>query len=133
MCKVSKYGVFSVACFPYSTRKNSLSQYFLDSDTAYNFVNSMIEESKYCNDLMKKNFNKELGMTKTDNNDFENSSKCWICHVYVDGDVKVRDHCDITKKYRVSAHRDCNIKIKLIKKSLVVFHNLKNYDSYLII
>ena len=25
---------------------------------------------------------------------FENSTKCWICdNGYVDGDVKVRDHC----------------------------------------
>ena len=39
-------------------------------------------------------------MTKKDNEDFENSSKCWIYDVYVDGDVKV-DHCHITTKYRI--------------------------------
>ena len=38
----------------------------------------MIEESKYCSDVMKKLFNKELLMTKKDNKDFENSTKCWI-------------------------------------------------------
>ena len=37
----------------------------------------MIEESKYCSDVMKKHFNKELVMTKKDNEDFENSTKCW--------------------------------------------------------
>ena len=32
-------------------------------------------------------------MTKTDDVDFENSTKCWICdNEYVDRDVKVRDH-----------------------------------------
>ena len=36
----------------------------------------MIEESKYCNDVMKKHFKKELVMTKKDNEDFENSNKC---------------------------------------------------------
>ena len=30
---------------------------------------------------------------------------------YVDGDVKVGDHCHITGKYRDSAHRDCNINV----------------------
>ena len=30
-----------------------------------------------------------------------------------------------------SVHRDCNIKIKLNHKIPVVFHNLKNYDSFL--
>ena len=48
---------------------------------------------------MKKNFNKELVMTKEDNENFKNSSKCWICdNDYVDNDVKVRDHCHIIRK-----------------------------------
>ena len=43
---------------------------------------------------MKKYFNKELVMTKEDNENFKNSSKCWICDTdYVDNDVKVRDNC----------------------------------------
>ena len=93
----------------------------------------MIEEQKYCSDVMKKHFNKELVMTKKDNEDFQNSSKCMICdNDYVDNDVKVRDHCHITGKYRRSAHRDCNINVKLNHKIPVVFHNLKNYDSHLI-
>ena len=35
----------------------------------------MIEESIYCNEVMKKHFNKELVMTKEDNENFRNSSK----------------------------------------------------------
>ena len=45
-------------------------------------------------------------------------------------DFKVRDHCHITGKYRDSAHRDCNIKVKLNHKIFIEFHNLYNYDSY---
>ena len=37
-------------------------------------------------------------MTKKDNENFKN--------VYVEGDVKVRDHCNITRKYRGSTLRD---------------------------
>ena len=44
---------------------------------------------------------------------------------YVDNDIEVRDHCHITEKYRGSAHRDCNINLKLNQKIPVVFHNLK--------
>ena len=45
-------------------------------------------------------------MTKKDNEDFENSTKCQNCdHNYVNGDVKVRDHSHITGKYRDSAHK----------------------------
>ena len=106
---------------------------YLDKDAVYNFISSIIKESKYCRDVKKKHFNKELVMTNEDNKDFENSTKCRICdNDYVDTDVKVRDHCHITGKYRGSAHRDCNIIVKLNQKIPVVFHNLKNYDSHLI-
>ena len=71
-------------------------------------------------------------MIKEDNENFENSIKCWICdNDYVDNDVKVRDHWHVTGKYTCSAHRDCNINLKLNHKIPVVFHNLKNFESYL--
>ena len=96
-------------------------------------MSSVIEESKHCSDKSKKYFNKELVMAKEDSEEFENSTKCLICdNAFVDGDVKVRDHCHITGKYRGSAHKDCTINFKLNHKIPVVFHNLQNYDSHLI-
>ena len=66
---------------------------------------------------MKKHFNKELVMTKENDKDFENSSKCCISHnFYVNGDVKIRDHCHFTGKYKCCLHRDCNISVKLNHK-----------------
>ena len=68
------------------------------------------------------------------NGDFESSAKCWICdNTCFDSDVKVRDHCHITGKYRGSIYRHCNIKVKLNHKISFIFHNLKNYDSHFII
>ena len=66
-------------------------------------------------------------MTKEDTENFENSTKCWICdNDYIDGSVKVRDHFHITGKCTGgSAHRDCNINVKLNHKIPVLFHNLK--------
>ena len=79
---------------------------------------------------MEKHFDKDLVMTKEHNEDFENSTKC--CDNYTDNDVKVKDHCHITGKYRGSAHRDCNINLKLNHKAPVAFLNLNNYDFHLI-
>ena len=63
---------------------------------------------------MKKHFNKKLVMTEEDNEDFKNSTKSWIWdNDYIDTDVKVRNHCHITGKYRGSSHKDCNINLKL--------------------
>ena len=101
------------------------------------FTSSLIVWSKKVNIAVKwkkAHFNKELVMTKEDNEDFKNSTKCWISdNDYIDDDVKVRDNCHIAGKYRGSAHRDCNINLKLNHKVRVVFQNQKNYDSHLTI
>ena len=83
---------------------------YLDEDAVSNFVDSMIEESKYCTDIIKKHFNKKLVKTKEDDDDFENSKKCCIRdNFYVDGDVNVvSNHCHITGNYRSSSHRNRN-------------------------
>ena len=94
---------------------------YLGDDVVQNFITSMIEESKFCTDIMKKHFHKELVLTKEDDEDFENSTKYWICNnTYVDCDARLRDHCHITGKHRDSAHRDCITKIKLNHKIPIV-------------
>ena len=64
---------------------------------------------------------KDLWWLKKNNEDFENSTKFWICdNNYIDDDVKVKDHCHITGKYRGSAHKDCNINVNLNHKILIM-------------
>ena len=104
---------------------NKFSKPFLGKDSVYNLIDSMMEESKYCSEMIKKKCNKELVMTKEGNEWFKNYIKCWICDNYVDGDAKVIHHCQVTAKYRGSAHRDCNIKVKLNQKIVILFHNPK--------
>ena len=97
----------------------------LGEGSVFNFINSIIEEYKYCSAVMKKHFNRKLVMTIEDNGDFKNSTKCWICdNDYNDNNVNVRDHCHITGKYRGSAQGGCNINLKLNHKTPNVFHNL---------
>ena len=72
-------------------------------------------------------------MTTEDDKNFKDIAKCWTCdNDYIDTDVKVRDHCHIIGKYRGSAHRDCNINLRLNHKIPIVVYNLKNYDSHLV-
>ena len=54
---------------------------------------------------------------------------------YVEKDVRVRDHCHITGKYRGPAHQDCSLKLLIDPKNYklpVMFHNLQGYDSHFI-
>ena len=71
-------------------------------------------------------------MTAEQNEEFERSNICWICGKLIEFGDKIRDHCDITGKYRGSAHWSCNINLKISKKLVVIFHNLRGYDSHLI-
>ena len=46
-------------------------------------------------------------MTKKDDEGFENSPKCCICHSnHVVDDGKLGNYCHTTRKYEGSAHRD---------------------------
>ena len=65
-------------------------------------------------------------ITKEDNKYFRNSTKCWICdNDYTDNDTEVTDHCHITGKYRGSAHRDCNINLKINSQNSYHISKLK--------
>ena len=72
-------------------------------------------------------------MSAVENEKFERSNICRICGRLIDtDDNKVRDHCHVVGKYRRKCHWGCNINLKVSKKSVVIFHNLRGYDSHLI-
>ena len=109
------------------------------------FIQNLFEDVEHCQRIIKKDFQKPLVMTASDEEDFQKAEKCWIC----DRNYKrektekerianepVRDHCHITGKYRGSAHRKCNARLQISAEKIkiqVVFHNLKGYDSHFII
>ena len=70
-------------------------------------------------------------MTKQDNEDFKDPTKCWICdNDYTDSDVKIivisLENIVVLCTEIVISVCSTNHKIPL------VFHNLKNYDPHLI-
>ena len=59
------------------------------------------------------------------------ATNCHVCDKPLFGD-SVRDHCHITGKYRGAAHNECNLKLRLAMDIPIIFHNLRGYDSHLI-
>ena len=105
-------------------------------NAVYRFMEQMLEEVKYCKTVIKKHFNKPLVMTEDDEMCFKLMDECYICgEKYVEKDVHVRDHCHITGKFRRSAHRLCNLKLRIKPEDIkipIIFHNLRGYDSHFI-
>ena len=65
-------------------------------------------------------------MNKEDDGLFENFAKFSIPdNTFVESDIKVIDHYNVTGKHKSTAHRNCNIKISLNYKIPIVFQNLK--------
>ena len=102
-------------------------------NTVNKFIRLIVNEYNYCRKIMKKYFCKSLVMSAEENEGFEVTNICWVCDKLIENtDNKVRDHCHITGEYRGAAHYSCNINLKITKKVLVIFHDLKGYDDHLI-
>ena len=76
-----------------------------------------------------KNTEKEIIMTKDDEENYRNKNICRFCEKELLSD-KVRDHCHLTGKYRGPAYKVCKMTVKQ-KDSIFIpfaFHNFSNYD-----
>ena len=143
------YGYKVVCC--YDDKFSKPIKIYRGKMTIQKFMKDMLVEVEYCQEVVKTHFTKPLKMTEKDEESFQNMKECHICKkpfgMDEDGvrnvggknikkvqikNVKVRDHCHVTGKYRGAAHTICNLNFKLTDKIPVVFHNLKGYDSHFI-
>ena len=52
---------------------------YLGEDAIDKFLNDLIKESEHCSKVIGTKFNKPLIMSEKDNEDFNNSTKWWVC------------------------------------------------------
>ena len=98
-------------------------------DAFKHFLDRILKEKHFINEIFRNP--KAIFMTMDD-------SKCWICEKTYFGDDKNRkvlDHCHLTGRYRGVTHAYCNLQLSIkpgTRPIPVVFHNLRGYDSRLI-
>ena len=128
------YGYKVIYC--YDDKYSKHTRIYRGENAVYKFMEKMLEEVEYCKAVIKKHFNKPLVMTEVDEQHFKTMDGCHICgEKYTDKDVRVRDHCHITGKFRGSAHQECNLKLRIKPENIkipIIFHNLRGYDSHFI-
>ena len=102
------------------------------SNAAEHLLESLQEEERKIKGVLADP--KAMSMTREDWHAFRATETCHVCDKPLEGD-SVRDHCHITGKYRGAAHNAWNLKLRLNPKTTtipVVFHNLRGYDSHLL-
>lgn len=86
------------------------------TSAVYRFIGEILSKYGYCKKVFKKHFIKardDCGWWEQ----LESSNKCWICNkLHGEVDNKVIDHDHMTGKYSGSAHKNCNINLRLTKK-----------------
>lgn len=76
------------------------------------FNNCLIEYGKRYNELRR--VNKVMIWDDNTSQDFEEAKSCHICNeVFSTNDMKVRDHCHVSGKFRGAACNKCNLNLKL--------------------
>ena len=115
------------------TKRKQLKSYIKtkpeDPDAIDVFIKWLEDDVKFLANIEPK----KMILTKEDEKQFNIASDCWICGEELGNDVKVRDHCHYTGRYRGAAHNSCNLKYSKPKGVPVFFHNLTGYDSHLFI
>ncbi|CAB4002552.1 hypothetical protein AC249_AIPGENE23730 [Paramuricea clavata] len=104
---------------------------YVGNDAAFVFLKTILKESFRCRQLVDSIFKKKMVITPEQEVEFQGAKDCSICGKEL-GEDRVRNHDYVTGMYRGAAHNICNLKYRITWKVPVVFHNLRGYDSHLI-
>ena len=86
-------------------------------DSINKLMQQMLSEVQYCQKIISTKFKRPLNMTYEGKHMFKTAVDCHICgQQYKETDIRVRDRCHITGQYRGSAHKDCNLRLRINPK-----------------
>ena len=119
---------YYIKCFDDDVYEPKLVSY-TGEDAAQKFVEMLEEDIKIIANIPEK----KMIFGKEEKKRFDKQTKCWMCDEEFDEDVKVRNHCYFTGRYRGAAHNSCNLMYRKPNFTPVAFHNLSGYNSHLFI
>ena len=123
----SGYSIYTNCSFDKSNNKLS---YYRGEDCMKRFCKDLKDHATKIIDFKKKTV---IPLTKEEEDSYNKENICHICKKDFNNDVKVRDHCNFTGKYRAAAHKTRNLRYKIPKNIPVIFHSGSTYDYHFII
>jgi hypothetical protein len=140
----------------FQMKRRTLTQ--TDEEWNRSFMDELVKLEFQVKDYMEKK--KPLDLTPQEQKDFHNATTCHICDEALEygtyaeekeelkqrqaldasarlpsqGECRVRDHDHVIGNFRGATHSRCNLNYNFTNYTIpVVFHNLKGYDSHMII
>src|SRR5271163_1038400 len=127
---------FKVVCV-YDDKLSESYRSFRGENCVEDFLNALFEVEKRVADKLKygRYVNvKNMIITEEQKKVCKRARKCYLCKErFTEKNYKVKDHCHMTGLFRGAACNTCNLKLKLSHKIPVIFHNLRGYDSHLLL
>ena len=126
------YGYKVVCCYDKSMSKPF--KMYRGLNSVNKFFSDIFEEEKEILDKLKQFRNTSMNLFSEDQINHNNTTNCYVCECsFTIENRKVKDHCHVTGSYRGASCNICNLGMKLTKTIPVIFHNLKGYDSHLLL
>ena len=123
----SGYSIYTSCSFD---KSNNKLRYYRGEDCMRRFCKHLKDRAIKIIDFKKKDM---IPLTKEEKDNYNKENICHICKKEFINDMKVRDHCHFTGKYRGAAYNTCNLRYKIPKNIPVIFHNGSTYDYHFII
>ena len=126
------YGYKVVCC--YDDRLSKPFKMYRGLDSVHKFFTDIFAEEKEILDKLKEFQKTPMYMSNEEKMHHRKATTCYVCNSdFTAENRKVRDHCHVLGNYRGAACNMCNLAMKMTKTIPVIFHNLKGYDSHLLL
>ena len=103
-------------------------------DAVYKFFEDIFEEDKQIDEYMREFHKTKMVMNKNDWSHYNQAKTCYVCcESFTRDNYKLKDHCHVSGKFRGAACNRCNLQLRLTHTIPVIFHNLRGYDSHLLL
>ena len=126
------YGYKVVCCYDESMSKPF--KMYRGLDSVNKFFTDIFEEEKEILETLKQFQNTPMNLSIEEKISHKNATTRYVCECNFSIDNrKVRDHCHVTGNYRGASCDKCILGMRLTKTIPVIFHNLKGYDSHMLL
>ncbi|XP_071055118.1 uncharacterized protein [Onthophagus taurus] len=134
--KIEMHQPYSFAYYIVSTIDSNFNKFetYTGPDAPQVFISKLIADVKFIYNKYFKTVKPMLPLTVDEQRNFDSAENCFICqNPFTSDQVKVRDHCHISGRYRGPAHTNCNLNFQLQNFIPIFFHNFSGYDCHLFI